>query len=93
MEKKNKHLINAARYIHAVHDIDINEQFFNLDEVIEKAMRALDCPEVEKYWHAYQLDLVEEVRAKQRNETELEPNQEKEISIATVIPFKNKMGS
>ena len=85
MEKQNKHLINAARYIHAVHDIDINEQFFNLDEVIEKAMRALDCPEVEKYWHAYQLDLVGEVRASQKAETMQQRNKEKNKN--RVLPF------
>ena len=53
----NKSLVNAARYIDAIYDVQIDENHPNLDQIILKAMQVLNSPEVEKYWYAYQLEI------------------------------------
>ncbi len=57
MGNSSKSLVNAARYIDAVYDIQIDENHPNLDQIIQKAMSALNSPEIEKYWYAYQLEI------------------------------------
>ncbi len=57
MGSNNKSLVSATRYIDAIYDIQIDENHPNLDQIILKAMQALNSPEIEKYWYAYQLEI------------------------------------
>ena len=53
----NKILINAARYIEAMHDIKIDENDPRLDSIIRKYVLEIETPELINYWKAYLADI------------------------------------
>lgn len=55
--KVNKHLTNAARYLDAVHDIQIDEHHPKLAKVVEKYVSELKSETLDKYWNLYLQDI------------------------------------
>ena len=53
----NKILINAARYIEAMHAISVDENDPKLDSIIRKYVLELETPELINYWKAYLADI------------------------------------
>ena len=53
----NKILINAARYIEAMHEIKIDENDPRLDSIIRKYVLEIETPELINYWKAYLADI------------------------------------
>jgi len=53
----NKILINAARYLDAMHDIKIDEDHPRLDSIIRKHVLELETPQLIKYWKDYLADI------------------------------------
>ena len=53
----NSHLLNAARYIEAVHDIPVDETDVQLEGIIQHFAENLQCTQVVKYWRDYQLEV------------------------------------
>ena len=53
----NKILINAARYIEAIHDIKVDEKHPRLDSIIRKYVLEFETPELINYWKAYLADI------------------------------------
>jgi hypothetical protein len=49
----NKHLINACRYLDAVHDVSINEGAHNLPDLVRNIMKGMECSQIKKYWYYY----------------------------------------
>lgn len=49
----NKILINAARHIEAVHDIEIDEKHPKLDSIVRKHVFELETSTLIDYWKAY----------------------------------------
>lgn len=53
----NKILINAARYLDAMHDIKIDENNPRLDSIIRKHVLELETPQLINYWKDYLADI------------------------------------
>ena len=53
----NKHLINAARYLDAVHGIEVDESNPNLETIINNHRAKLKSEALDKYWVEYLKDI------------------------------------
>ena len=53
----NKHLINAARYIDAIHNISVDESSLELDKIIDKHRVELNSQRINQYWDLYLKDM------------------------------------
>ena len=53
----NKHLINAVRYLDAVHDIQIDEEHPKLAKLLEKHVQRLGSKTLDNYWRLYLIDI------------------------------------
>ncbi|MGH1428699.1 MAG: hypothetical protein ACRBEE_12220 [Arenicella sp.] len=53
----NPHLLNAARYIDAIHDIPVDENHPNLISIVEKLVEELESTQLMDYWRAYQQEI------------------------------------
>ena len=53
----NKHLINAARYLDAVHNVSVDEESTELDKIINKYRTELNSETLNQYWVSYLKDI------------------------------------
>ena len=51
--KKSKHLVHAARYLEAVHDIKIDEKHPKLHNLIQAQLKKVNSKQLDKYWSKY----------------------------------------
>ena len=52
----NKHLLNAARYLNAIHDIAIDENHPKLEALVRKCVLQIESKTLNNYWKAYLKD-------------------------------------
>ena len=51
--QQSKLLVHAARYLDAVHDVQIDENSENLHSLIKEQVKKINSKQLHKYWNEY----------------------------------------
>ena len=89
----NKNLVNAARYLNAIHDVHIDEDHPKLEAFVRNQMLQMESQTLTGYWKAYLKDIDTQVEQTVDVEYQSEKEQEDNVFYCHGLSESNKVAS